>query len=60
MNQGTSLVVCWLKLCLLNAGGTGSIPGRGTKVLHARVYNQNNTFLKCGQSMVENAAPQDG
>ena len=29
--QGTSLVVQWLRLCIPNAGGPGSIPGQGTK-----------------------------
>ena len=29
------LVVQWLRLCAANAGGRGSIPGRGTKILHA-------------------------
>ena len=28
---GTSLVVQWLRLCALNAGGPGSIPGQGTR-----------------------------
>ena len=28
---GTSLVVQWLRLCALNAGGLGSIPGQGTR-----------------------------
>ena len=27
----TSLVVQWLRLCTLNAGGLGSIPGQGTR-----------------------------
>ena len=27
-NQGTSLVVQWLRLCAPNAGGLGSIPGQ--------------------------------
>ena len=30
-NPGTSLVVQWLRLCASTAGGTGSIPGQGTK-----------------------------
>ena len=30
---GTSLVVSWLRLYASNAGGTGSIPGQGTKIL---------------------------
>ena len=32
---GTSLVVQWLRLCASTAGGTGSIPGWGAKILHA-------------------------
>ena len=31
----TSLVVQWLRLCTSTAGGTGSIPGLGTKIPHA-------------------------
>ena len=29
---GISLVVQWLRLCGSTAGGTGSIPGQGTKI----------------------------
>ena len=32
--KGTSLAVQWLRLCASTAGGTGSIPGQGTKILH--------------------------
>ena len=32
-NVGTSLVVLWLRLYTSKAGGTGSIPGQGTKIL---------------------------
>ena len=32
---GTSLVVQWLRICTSTAGGIGSIPGQGTKILHA-------------------------
>ena len=32
---GTSLVVEWLRLHPFNAGGTGSVPGQGTKILCA-------------------------
>ena len=32
----------WLKLCASKAGGTGSIPGQGTKIPHA---------LQCGQKI---------
>ena len=31
----TSLAVHWLRLCTSNAGGTGLIPGWGTKIPHA-------------------------
>ena len=31
---GTSLAVQWLRFHASNSGGTGSIPGRGTKILH--------------------------
>ena len=34
--EGTSLVVRWLKLGAPNAEGTGSIPGQGTKISHAK------------------------
>ena len=33
MNKGISLVVQWLGLWAPTAGGTGSIPGQGTKIL---------------------------
>ena len=32
--QGTSLAVQWLRRCASTAGGTGSIPGWGTKIPH--------------------------
>ena len=32
---GTSLAVQWLGLLVSNAGGAGSIPGQGTKILRA-------------------------
>ena len=36
----TSLVVQWLRLCTLNAGGPGVIPGKGTRfhTLQLRVH----------------------
>ena len=37
---GTSLAVQWIRLCATIAGGTGLIPGWGTKILHAARYNQ--------------------
>ena len=35
IQRGTSLAVQWLRLPALTARGAGSIPGRGTKILHA-------------------------
>jgi len=32
--RGPSLVVQWLRLHMSTAGGTGSIPGWGTKIPH--------------------------
>ena len=39
---GTSLAVQWLRLCTSTAGGSGSIPGWGTRIPHAvwRVQNK--------------------
>ena len=44
IHQGTSLVVQWLRLHTPKAGGTGLIPGRRTKIPHAKTVwleNQN-------------------
>ena len=38
--NGTSLVVQWLRLQASIAGGAGSIPGQGTKILHAVQHGQ--------------------
>ena len=35
VHQGASLAVQWLRLCTSSEGGTGSIPGRGTKIPRA-------------------------
>ena len=35
VTMGTSLAVQWLRLHTPNAGDTDSIPGQGTKILHA-------------------------
>ena len=37
---GNSLEVQWLGLHVFIAEGTGSIPGRGTKILHAMLWGQ--------------------
>ena len=34
-DRGTSLAVQWLRLHLSNAGGVGSIPGRGAEIPNA-------------------------
>ena len=39
---GTSLVVQWLRLHAPSARGMGSIPGWGTKTLHATWHGQKN------------------
>ena len=38
--SGIPLAVQWLGLCTSAAGGTGSIPGRGTKILQAAWHGQ--------------------
>ena len=38
-HSGTSLVVQWLRLQTSSAGGSGSIPGQGTKIPQAQVAN---------------------
>ena len=38
---GTSLVVQWLRLSAFTAGVLGSIPGQGTKILHAMCGQKN-------------------
>ena len=37
---GTSLAVQWLRLWASTAEGPGSVPGQGTKILHASKYGQ--------------------
>ena len=38
--RGTSLVVQWLRLYASTAGGTGSVPCQGTKILHVACHGQ--------------------
>ena len=40
----TSLVVHWLRLHTNTAGGMGSIPGQGTKILYATECSQKEKF----------------
>ena len=42
VSNGTFLVVQWLRLHASNAGGAGSIPGRGAKSQHAARHGQKN------------------
>ena len=44
---GTSLTIQWLRLCASNAGGVGSIPGWGAKILHAMQGDQKKKYLHC-------------
>ena len=37
---GTSQTVQWFRLCATTAGGLGSIPGQGTKILDAAQCSQ--------------------
>ena len=39
---GTSMVIQRLRLCTSSAGGSGSIPGQETKILHS---------VQCGQQI---------
>ena len=43
MHAGNSLAVQWLGHRASTVGGTGSIPGQGTKILHAVQCGQNKT-----------------
>ena len=49
-HKGTFLVVQWLRLHSSNAGGTGSIPGWGTKMPHA-VWHHRRNFLKKNKNL---------
>ena len=42
LKMGTCLAVQWLRLHASTAGGTGSIPGQGTKIPHAAWRGQKN------------------
>ena len=58
INLGPSLAVQWLRLCAPSAGGTGSIPGQGTKIPHATQCAQRKKkcpstykWTECGKSI---------
>ena len=40
MKSWTSLAIQWFRIHACTAGGTGSIPGRGTKIWHATQWGQ--------------------
>ena len=44
--KGTSLAVQWLRLRTSTTGGTGLIPGQGTKIPHAAWCSQKKRKLK--------------
>ena len=47
---GTSLVVQWLRICVPNAGGLGSIPGEENRSHMPQLRpNTTNCFLKVGK-----------
>ena len=48
IEPGTFLVVQWLRLHAPTLGGVGSIPGQGTKILHAVQHGQKpNSPISC-------------
>ena len=56
-------MIQWLRLCASTAGGKGwgSIPGWGTKIVHATWRNpppKKDTLGKCVLSVQENEAPK--
>ena len=40
-------MVQWLRICASTAGGLGSVPDWGTKILHATQCRQKNTKYSC-------------
>ena len=50
---GASLPGQCLKLCSSTAGGMGSIPGRGTKILYATEHTQRQAILKTRNSKTQ-------
>ena len=47
VHTGTSLAVQGLRLQASNAGGTGSIPGQGTKIPHAVRHGRGSGGERC-------------
>ena len=55
---GTSLVVQWLRICVPNAGGLGSIPGEENRSHMPQLRpNTTNCFLKVGKKKKECTCP---
>ena len=53
---GTSLVVQWLRLHASTVGGTGQIPGQGTKLLYAMWRSQKRKKKKKKQERIPEMA----
>ena len=51
---GTSLAVQWLRLCASTTGGTGLIPGQGTKIPRAAQCSQKKKDLSVRRTLEEN------
>ena len=55
---GTSREGQWLRLCTFAAGGTGSIPGWGTKTLPATRHGQENRNTRTNQKVCVASSPK--
>ena len=60
VNPGTSPVVQWRRRPASTAGATGSIPGRGTKILHSKWHGQKMFFEKESEHNRERGTWSDG
>ena len=62
LKWGNSLVVQWLGLCACTAGGTGSIPGWGTRILHTAWHGQKKQInkIKCDLNVRMGLLPSVG
>ena len=58
--SGTFLAVQWLRLCASTAGDAGSIPGQGTKILHAAqtAKEKENEIFKKKEEFLQEEAPR--
>ena len=51
--DGASLAVQWLRVCACNAGGAGSIPGRGTRITQGTWWGQKKNKKTPSQNQIE-------